>query len=142
MLVREAITGFDDAQWRRGELPLQVPWKLAYHVVECLDYYFREDVAGDFRWGYRFGGGWWSLGPEEIPQQAELLAYLDEVEERIADHLSALADDRLVEPFDPQKEHGHTRLGHYLYGLRHTMHHHGEMSLLSLQFGNAEGSWQ
>lgn len=142
LLVRDAITGFDDSQWRRGELPLQVPWRLAYHVVECLDYYFRKGAGSDFQWGYRFGGGWWSLETERIPTQSDVLAYLGEVEERLLAHLSSLTDDRLVEPFEPGKEHGLTRLGHYLYGLRHTMHHHGEMSLLSLQFGNPEGAWQ
>jgi hypothetical protein len=64
------------------------------------------------------------------------------MEDRIVGHLSALKDEDLVEPFDAEREHGETRLAHTIYALRHTMHHHGALSLMSLRFGNPEGLWE
>ncbi|MEJ2733832.1 MAG: DinB family protein [Anaerolineae bacterium] len=140
-LVAETIGQFDQDQWQKGISFFQVPAKIAYHIVDCLDYYFREDPAQAYKWGYRFGGGWWELPDEGQPSQEALLAYLQDVEARIVQHLSSLDDANLVTPYDAQQEHGETRLGHYIYGLRHTMHHHGALSLFSLQYGNEEGSW-
>jgi hypothetical protein len=140
-LMAETVGQFDRAQWVTGIASFQVPWKIAYHVVDCLDYYFREVDGGDYEWGHRFGGGWWELPDERQPSPDAVLAYLREVEGRIERHLRGLADADLTAPYDPEREHGETRLGHYLYGLRHTMHHHGALSLLSLQRGNSESGW-
>ena len=140
-LVADVISQFDDTQWLKGESQLQVPWKLSYHIVDCLDYYFRDEPENDYEWGYRFGGGWWELVEEDAPSKKAMLQYLEGVEERIITHLATLENQDLQKPFDREKEHGETRLAHYIYGLRHTMHHHGSLSLLSLQFGNEEGIW-
>jgi hypothetical protein len=70
------------------------------------------------------------------------LGYLGEIEQRISQHFSTLGDEDLTTPYDAEKEHGDTRLGHYVYALRHTMHHHGALSLLSLTYGNQQGTWE
>jgi uncharacterized damage-inducible protein DinB len=140
-LVADVVAQFSQDQWVRGDTSLQVPWKLAFHIVDCLDYYFREDPQQSYQWGHRFGGGWWQLEDDKIPDPDSVLEYLKEIEARIARQLSSLDDLDLAEAFDPEKQLGETRLEHYIYALRHTMHHHGELSLLSLQFGNDEGLW-
>ena len=140
-LVAETIRQFDQEQWLSGIEFFQVPAKIAYHIVDCLDFYFREDPGAEYEWGHRFGGGWWKLSDEEQPGPEDLLTYLKEIEGRIAGHLGSLSDEDLTTPFDEARQHGETRLGHYVYALRHTMHHHGALSLLSLYHGNEEGSW-
>lgn len=139
-LAAETIGLFDPPQWRGGAALFESPARTAYHLVECLDYYFR-DPGRPFQWGSRFGGGWWELPEENLPAQAEVLAYLEEVQARIVHQLTSLRDEELGTPYDEEREHGHTRLGHYVYGLRHTMHHHGVLSLLALQQGHTEGGW-
>jgi hypothetical protein len=67
---------------------------------------------------------------------------LDDIEARIERHFGAIQDEALALPFDSQQEHGATRLGHYVYALRHTLHHHGALSLLSLDHGNPKASWE
>ena len=140
-LVAETIGQFSPNQWTRGIDTFQVPCKIAYHIVECLDYYFREEPDKTFQWGYRFQGGWWELADENQPTPQALLEYLSEVECHVRHHFSGLQDDDLAIPFDKEKEHGETRLGHYVYALRHTMHHHGALSFISLSFGNKHGTW-
>jgi uncharacterized damage-inducible protein DinB len=141
-LVAETIDQFDEEQWGKGIDFFQVPVKIAYHIVDCLDFYFREDPGKEYRWGHRFAGGWWELAEEEQPAPEAVLEYLQEIEERIVRHLTSLEDDDLVTPFDAEKQHGETRLGHYIYGLRHTMHHHGALSILSLFYGNEASGWE
>jgi hypothetical protein len=34
------------------------------------------------------------------------------------------------------------KIGHYIYALRHTMHHQGELAVLSIYHGNEGGSWE
>jgi uncharacterized damage-inducible protein DinB len=140
-LVAETIGQFDPEQWRQGISFFQVPCKIAFHTVDCLDYYFREAPEMEYRWGHQFGGGWWELTDDAQPDQQALLGYLREVEARIEEHLTSLTDGDLVTPYDAEGQLGETRLGHYVYALRHTMHHHGALSLLSLYQGNEEGSW-
>jgi hypothetical protein len=141
-LVAETIRQFKPAQWTKGIDAFQVPWKIAYHLIECLDYYFREPSTEPFEWGHRFQGGWWELSADKLPSPDDLLEYLEEVEHRISHHFLALDDSQLTLPYDPEQEHGQTRLAHYIYALRHTMHHHGALSLLSLSQGNPPGTWE
>lgn len=140
-LVAETAGQFKPEQWTQGIDSFQVPWKIVYHILDCLDYYFRDPRGEPYRWGHRFQGGWWELPADRSPSQAALLRYLGEIEARIAQHFAALDDEDLASPYDAEREHGDSRLGHYVYALRHTMHHHGALSLLSLTFGNRPGTW-
>ena len=141
-LTVETIWQFSPEQWTKGIDNFQIPWKISYHLIECLDYYFREQSVEPFHWGHRFQGGWWELPSDRIPSQNDLLNYLEEIKKRISVHFSRLDDSEFTIPFDKEREHGDTRLGHYLYALRHTMHHHGALSLLSLSYGNSPGTWE
>ena len=141
-MLAETIMQFTPEQWTKGFNYFQVPWKIAYHIIDCLDYYFRPQPEVEYQWGHRFGGGWWELPVDKIPAPETLVSYLYEIEERIEEHFSMLQDEALVTPYDAGREHGETRLEHYIYALRHTMHHHGALSQLSLCYGNPEGSWE
>jgi len=121
---------------RRSKWP-QLP-QLA-HIVDCLDFYFREDTQAEYHWGHRFSGGWWELADEKLPIPAALLAYSAEIEARVTAHLSALDDAALSQP-SPDDDAA-TLLGHYIYALRHTLHRHGELAALSIYHGNPGGSW-
>ncbi len=140
-MVRNTIGKFSAEQWHSGITGFQVPSKVSYHAVECLDYYFR-DPSQEFRWGYKLGAPYWELSDQDQPTQQALLGYLDEIEARIVQHLAALDDADLATPYDERRELAQTRLGHYVYALRHTMHHHGSLTLLSIYHGNVGGSWE
>jgi len=142
-LIRNTISQFTSDQWlRSGYDNFQMPVKISYHMLDALDYYFRTKPDGEYIWGHHFGGGWWELNESDLPDPQELLEYLDDIEVRVRQaFFKDLVDEDLAEPFDHEREHGDTRLEHYIYALRHTMHHHGALSLLSLQFENPKGIW-
>jgi hypothetical protein len=140
-MLGATIRKFDRQEWAKGISAFQAPAKVAYHTLECLDAYFREDPNADYAWGHRFGAPFWKLADEEQPSQEALIEYLEELETRITYELSSLTDDQLAAPHDEERRHAQTRLGHYIYALRHTMHHHGALTLLSVYHGNQGGSW-
>ena len=141
MLYTE-VERFDGEQWVTGISFFQVPVKQAMHIVDCLDYYFSGKTGDQYKWGHRFGGGWWELADSQLPDKATLLEYARELEERIIGELTALDDKDLSKPFEIADGSGKTMLGHYVYALRHSMHHHGELAALSVHHGNEGGSWE
>lgn len=140
-MLYEEVARFDEAQWVAGLSSFHVPVKLAMHIVDCLDYYFSGVTPDEYRWGHRFGGRWWDLPDDQLPGKATVLAYAEEIERRVVDELAALDDEDLSRPFEINDGSGATLLGHYIYALRHTMHHHGELATLSIYHGNEGGSW-
>ena len=138
-LVSETIGHFDDEQWGQEISPLQVPWRIAYHTIDALDYYFRDEE--ERRSGHRYGSGWAELPDDERPSQEDLLLYLSDVHEKILRHFASIDDENLGKTYRERNGYKVTWLAHYVYALRHTMHHHGALSLLSLYLGNEEGSW-
>ncbi len=89
----------------------------------------------------RFGGGWWELADDRPPGQAQVLAYAGELEARIEQEMSGLEDAALAEPFVQEEGPKQTRLGHYVYALRHMVHHHGQLAALGVFHGLEGGAW-
>jgi len=140
-MLYSTLEEFDVEQWVTGISFFQVPVKLAMHVVDTLDYYFSGKTQKQYVWGHRFNGGWWELPDDQLPGKAAVLAYAKEIEKRAMVELSSLDDADLSRPFEIADGSGDTLLGHYIYALRHTMHHQGGLSLLSIHHGNDGGDW-
>jgi len=141
-ILCEEIERFHEEEWRKGFSFFQVPVKQAMHLFDCLDYYFRGHQLVDYQWGNRFGGGWWELNEEQLPTKAELLEYARELESVVMDQLDSLDDQALSDPNPIQFEFVRTRLGLYVYALKHTLHHHGELAALSVYHGHEGGCWE
>jgi hypothetical protein len=139
-MLESTIEEFDDQQWITGFSILQVPVKLAIHILDTLDYYFCGKPSDQYTWGHRFGGGWWELKDDQLPSKTAVLDYAREIAQRIFSELRAKQDSDLFHPFEID-DSGATLLGHYVYALRHTMHHQGQLSCLSIQQGNEGGDW-
>jgi hypothetical protein len=138
-MLYEEMERFDADQWLQGISAWQVPVNVAMHIVDCLDFYFCAESGEGYRWGHRFGGGWWELNADRRPDRDAVLAYAREIEARVLAELATLNDADLARPVN--RRSGATLLGHYIYALRHTMHHHGELSALAVYHGHAGGSW-
>lgn len=140
-VLEGTIDKFSSEQWSQGISSFQVPSKVAYHIVDCLDFYF-WDGDREYTWGHRFDGGWWEKPDPEQPTQDELLAYLHEIKARALQYFEASRDQDMLAADPEHCPHGETRLGHYIYALRHTMHHHGALTLLTIQHGISGGCWE
>ena len=140
-MIREEIERFSPEQWVRGLPSQRDPVRLAIHIFDLLDFCFSGKILEEYTWGHRFGGGWGGPPDEELPDQTALLAYAQEIEDRVVAHLSALEYADLSKPFELVDWGGGTHLGHYINALRHAIHHHGQLATLSVYHGNEGGSW-
>jgi uncharacterized damage-inducible protein DinB len=141
-MVRFTVEEFDNEQWLSGISWFQTPARVGYHLVESLDLYFSGKRDGqEFAYGYRFGGLWWEMKDELLPGRGALLEYLDEVKETIEGAFASLDDENLSAPFELYDWSGSTLLGHYVYALRHTMHHQGALTVLATYHGHEKESW-
>lgn len=141
-MLYEEIERFEDKHWTTGLDFFIVPVKVSMHIIDCLDYYFSGKTGDEYPWGYRFGGGWWELPDEKLPSKADVLAYAWEIEARIINQMKALDDTDLLKPAPIHDGTGETALGRLVYALRHTLHHHGELSALAVHHGLQGGSWE
>jgi len=140
-MIRQSIATFDAKQWLNGLSDTIIPAKICYHLIESLDFYSCGKVGKEFPWGSKFGGYWTELGRESLPNQADMTAYLAEVEGRIQHILAQLDDEALAEPFTLYDWSGQTIAGHYTYALRHIMHHHGALTALQEYHGITDEVW-
>jgi len=124
----------------KGPSYFQRPVIQVWHLLDCLDFYFTDKPDVDYVWGYYFGGGYWELPEEKYPNQEQMLAYARELEARVEKEFSALCDEDLLKPFS-RDDSATTWLGHYIYAVRHTMHHHGQLAVLLAEQGIEGGSW-
>jgi hypothetical protein len=113
----------------------QVPAKQAMHLADALEHY------SSGRPSYRLGR-WWQLKDDQLPSKAVIVAYLTELESRIAAQLMELTDADLGSPYTLNDEFAKTVLGLHVYALRHTMHHHGQLATLAVYHTQDGGSWE
>jgi hypothetical protein len=140
-MLYEEIARFNPAQWNSAFALFQHPVLQALHIVDCLDFYSSADINGtEYTWGHRFGGGWWETRESQWPDQSAVLVYAHEIETRIVTDLAKLSDADLLKPFT-NGDSAKTVLGHHIYALRHTMHHHGELVALAVYHTGDGGSW-
>jgi hypothetical protein len=128
-LLRRSIECFDDDQWKKGISDFEVPWKVAYHTLQCMAYYFRDDPAKTYRdMPPNFGRDWWELSDADAPTQALVLLFHDDIVVLLGKYFDGKHDGWLSEPFPLFG----TVLGNMEYAQRHTMHHQGGLNVLSV----------
>lgn len=140
-ILNEEVGRFTDEQWVTGFEFFQVPARQAIHLLECLEFYFANKPLEGYPWGARFGGGWWELNEEQLPNKESILAYASEVETQVMAALSSLEDDDLFKTLNQPFDWADTLIGHYTYALRHTAHHQGQLAALASYHGHQGGSW-
>jgi hypothetical protein len=137
-MLRDAVKAFPAAEWRKGDTPYQRPAGLALHVVEAIDDY-AVLKPGESGQGRRVNVDWEEKDSAKLPSQDETLAYLEEVERRLARFLTNADLTATEELF---RWTGSTLLSRMGYTLRHTQHHLAEMCLELHRRGHKAPQWQ
>lgn len=137
-MFRQAVLAFPAQEWHVGELDYLRPAGLAYHALETIDFYTSDQPAAQFPWGNRFGVDWEEQRSELLPPQEDLIAYLDEIESKLA-HWFKTVD--LTAPEQSYPWTGVSKLERTLYILRHTHHHLAEMCLELTRRGYSGPEW-
>jgi hypothetical protein len=137
-MLRDVIRKVPEDRWRAGDNPKLTPALWALHVVEAVDAY-RQDPAGPC-WTPRFGD-WEALQAEDLPTQEVIREYLDEVAKGLDELLRGMTGEELLgaAAYDWM---GATELERWLYALRHTHSHLGEINMLLRTWGEESGEWR
>ncbi len=123
-MLRAAITHCPPDAWRQARHDFFVPARLAFHIVQATDFHL-DTQPNAFPWD-RFGFAWEDAPATALPDQTQLLAYLTEVEAKLAALLPRLAETGLLAP--DYAGSFPTALDHLLYTLRHIQHHTGQIN--------------
>ncbi len=138
-VFREAITAFPEDEWRKGDIDYLRPAGVAYHIVECTDFYTGDQSVYEFAWGGRFGVDWENTDSDRLPNQEQVLEYLDEIEEKLNEWFRK-TDLLAAETMFPWT--GPTGLARAIYNLRNIQHHVSEMCLELTRRGYQSPEWQ
>jgi hypothetical protein len=138
-MIGRTIEQTPDDLWRTAGKGYLCPARLAYHIVETIDFYIYDGEQDQF--GSRFGD-WEEPGPEELPSREEVLGYMREVRGTLNTWLGGYDDTAIRGPNEAHPWCGDTILELALYVLRHTLHHHGEMNALLVLEAGGTDNWE
>ncbi len=138
-MFREAVMAFPAEEWRKGEFDYFRPAGVAYHVVESIDCLCGDQPVDKFVWGGRFGVDWEDKNSDRLPDQVQLLTYLDEIYDKM---LAWFRKTDLLEVETLFPWTGSLILGRAIYNLRNIQHHVSELSLELTRRGYKRPEWR
>jgi hypothetical protein len=138
-MLRDVVRKTPEERWRDDANPQLTPARWALHAADAVDAY-QCDSTEAMNWGSRFGD-WEGNSAEQLPTREQLLEYLDEVAAKLDARLRGMTDDEMLAP-PPFHWTGDTYVGHWLYVLRHTHSHLGELNMLLRMAGDETGVWR
>ena len=141
-ILRQSIENVPDEKWAIGIEIINKPWsetkgmnvwyfsERVYHIIQTIEFYSNDDPS-IMKWGSRIGGiDWKSESPETTAMRIEkddMLNYLEEIKEKLEKKLRSFSDKDMFET-DGFSEWQESRLAKFLYTMRHSMWHIGELS--------------
>lgn len=137
-MLRTAVETFPAETWVEGETDYQRPAGLALHIVQTIDLYSALK-PGEGSGDPLAQVNWEEQDSSKLPSQEELLRFLGQTEERLANFI-ATSDLGAAEELFPWT--GSTLLSRALYCLRHTQHHLADMAMELQRRGMTPPNWQ
>ena len=136
-MLENAIAAFPDESWR--ECGGCRPAGISIHILETVEFYMSGKPAENFEWGHRFGLDWEGAPAPELPNKADVTAYLHDVKDASEQWL--IATD-LMAAESSYVWTGKSVLDRTLYVLRNTLHHIGQLALALRTVGAEPPEWQ
>lgn len=155
-ILIQAIEKVPDERWTACVESIDVPYSemkgmniwyfsnVVFHAIETVDYY-TEDSPKGFKWGGRIGSTDWktetpAMRATKITKK-DMLEYISETKDRLNKKLSSFSEDDFFEQ-DGFKDYLESRLDKFIYTLRHSMWHIGELSRAIRDFECDRLQWQ
>jgi len=139
-LLREVITKAPETLWGEGLRPLHEPSRVAYHIVETVDFYSGE-TAKNFPWGKKLSVDCWEAAVSELPSKSQVNKYTDEVREKTEAAFAEWSDPKFLGPQEVFLWTGETLLDRMIYALKHSYYHLGQINGTIRASGNEPAEW-
>ena len=156
LMLRQCIENIPDEKWAIGIKVIDKPWSEAkgeniwyysdrvYHIIQTVEYYANDDPK-TMKWGSRIGGIEWRKESPEITasriKKDDMLEYVEETEKKLREKLMSFSESDLFE-VDGFSEWQDSRFAKFLYTMRHSMWHIGELSRAHREYDCKRISWQ
>ncbi|MHA1965793.1 MAG: hypothetical protein ACXACG_12395 [Candidatus Thorarchaeota archaeon] len=156
LMLRQCIENIPDEKWAVGIKVIDRPWSevkgeniwyysdRVYHVIQTVEYYTNDDPK-TMKWGDRIGGIEWRKESPEVTasriKKNDMFEYIEETEKKLREKLMSFSDNDLFE-VDGFSEWQDSRLAKFLYTMRHSMWHIGELSRALRDYDCKRVSWQ
>jgi hypothetical protein len=132
-MTRNAIEQIPENEWTHG-VESDKDWFYSlrvYHIIETAEFYFRDTPKG-MLWGARLGQvKWWeTISAQEAAEKVvkgDMLIYMNEMAQYIEENLKRVSDKDLLAKGGFQGFS--TILEKYIYLIRHTTYHLGELTM-------------
>jgi len=131
-MLRAALEQCPPKRWAVARDPFFAPGRLALHILSSTQRYCRRP-------GARVRPPSWA--GREVPTKAQVLEYLNLVEQQVQKWLGGLTDSQLLASDSGFKWTGENRLARALYTLRHIHHHLGQINAELRVAGYKPAAW-
>ena len=130
--LRETIEIIAADEWLKGDSRRHTPVRQVVHILGAFESYAnrfaRERSSRAERWDHLVGGFGRKIPVEELPDQAAVIEYADEVRQKVHHWLSGLSPEHLRKPCRSARGRFNSELGRVLYILRHGVLHLGYLN--------------
>ena len=128
----ETIEMIPEDEWTTGDSRRHTPVRQVVHILGAFESYADRFAGVRFswtgRWGCAVGGFGRKIPPEELPDRAAVVEYLDEVRQKVHHWLRGLSPEQLSRPRLSARGRFNSDLGRVLYILRHGVLHLGYLN--------------
>ncbi|MFX0212323.1 MAG: DinB family protein [Candidatus Hodarchaeota archaeon] len=140
-LLSEVIVKTPNDIWGKDLRSLHASSRLAFHTVETVDFYIGETET-NFPWGKKFGEPLWETFTEsKLPTKAQVKEYADEMKKKVETIFAKCNDIKFLEPQKIFSWTGETLLDRFVYILKHSYYHLGQINQLIKESGNEPTDW-
>ncbi len=141
-LLREVILNTPDEPWREGSRISSGLARLAYHTIETVDFYNGE-TEKSFKWGARLGINIWEAAtPSELPSKEQVNKYAEEVRIKTETIFSEWNDMNFMAKQTIFHWTGKTLLDRFLYIIKHSYYHLGQINAVLSASGFTPLNWR
>lgn len=156
IMLRQSIENVPDDKWASGIETITKPWAEAkgqniwyfservYHIIQTVEFYSYDDQER-MVWGGKIGGILWKKESPEVTasriEKKNMLEYLEEIRKKLEEKLRSFSDNDLFET-DGFSKRQPSRLAKFLYTMRHSMWHIGELSRALREWDCERLVWQ
>ena len=126
-MYQEAIKNIPEEEWNTGPIDYLIPARLILHGLDTLDYYSTKTPEVTIQ-GFQFKIDDQKIPAEQLPNQAQMNKYLDDIQEKLETWIKGLDDESFHCPESRFPWTGSTLHGRLLYSLEHSRHHLGELN--------------
>ncbi len=155
-MLRQAIDKVPDEKWTDSVETIDKPWNdtkgmnvwyfsnIVYHVIQTVEFYTNDD-PDEMEWGHRIGGIDWKTETPEVTAsrvtKKDMLDYMEETKTNLSEKLRSFSEDDLFDA-DGFSEWQDSRLMKFIYTLRHSMWHIGELGRVMRDWDCERVNWR